>query len=215
MHTLVCEMRVNCFRKYLNLNVLALLTYKEYVKKNAPNTYNQSINCVEAETKMYYEQKSGYISFIKMGLCSFVVSTVLCKSTANEFQRISVFVLRELSPTFAEFSERKETSQTFANANENSDQRKIRLSANVNKSWSPWCFTLFILPTGYHSEDFEHRLLHDLFSGYSKEALPVRNKSEAIEVMFDMAYSQLIYLVRKLRTHILTRYLFKMWSLIM
>lgn len=126
MHTLVCEMRVNCFRKYLNLNVLALLTYKEYVKKNAPNTYNQSINCVEAETKMYYEQKSGYISFIKMGLCSFVVSTVLCKSTANEFQRISVFVLRELSPTFAEFSERKETSQTFANTNENSDQRKIR-----------------------------------------------------------------------------------------
>ena len=58
-------------------------------------------------------------------------------------------------------------------------------------------FHLFILAKGFHSEDFEHKLIHDLFkSGYSKEALPVRNKSEAIEVMFDMAYSQLIYLVR-------------------
>ena len=74
------------------------------------------------------------------------------------------------------------------------------------------CFALFILPTGHHSEDFEHRLIYDLFkSGYSKEALPVTNKSEAIEIMFDMAYSQLIYLVRKLWTHIhvLTRYHFK------
>lgn len=76
------------------------------------------------------------------------------------------------------------------------------------------CSALFILPTGHHSEDFEHRLIYDLFkSGYSKEALPVTNKSEAIEVMFDMAYSQLIYLVRKLRSRILTRYHFKMRSL--
>ena len=40
-------------------------------------------------------------------------------------------------------------------------------------------------------------MIYDLFkTGYSKEALPVINKSEAIEIMFDMAYSQLIYLVR-------------------
>ena len=56
------------------------------------------------------------------------------------------------------------------------------------------------LLAGQHREDFEHKLIYDLFkTGYSKEALPVINKSEAIEVMFDMAYSQLIYLVRYLR----------------
>ena len=43
------------------------------------------------------------------------------------------FVLHELSPTFAEFSERTQMSQTFANVNENSDQRKIRLSVNAKK----------------------------------------------------------------------------------
>ena len=58
--------------------------------------------------------------------------------------------------------------------------------------------TLYLL-VGQHREDFEHKLIYDLFkTGYSKEALPVMNKSEAIEVMFDMAYSQLIYLVRNL-----------------
>lgn len=55
------------------------------------------------------------------------------------------------------------------------------------------------LLVGQHKDDFEHKLIHDLFkTGYSKEVLPVINKSEAIEIMFDMAYSQLIYLVRKL-----------------
>lgn len=55
------------------------------------------------------------------------------------------------------------------------------------------------LLVGQHKDDFEHKLIHDLFkTGYSKEVLPVTNKSEAIEIMFDMAYSQLIYLVRKL-----------------
>ena len=57
---------------------------------------------------------------------------------------------------------------------------------------------LCLFYAGYHNDDFEHKLINDLFHlGYSKEALPVINKSEAIEVKFDMAYSQLIYLVRK------------------
>lgn len=69
-----------------------------------------------------------------------------------------------------------------------------------SSSWqlTKTCFTY--LSVGRHREDFEHKLIYDLFqTGYSKEALPVMNKSEAIEIMFDMAYSQLIYLVRKLR----------------
>ena len=63
------------------------------------------------------------------------------------------------------------------------------------------------LLVGQHREDFEHKLIYDLFkTGYSKEALPVINKSEAIEIMFDMAYSQLIYLVRYLRLGVLHCY---------
>lgn len=58
-------------------------------------------------------------------------------------------------------------------------------------------FTYLLI--GQHKDDFEHKLIRELFkTGYSKEVLPVINKSEAIEIMFDMAYSQLIYLVRKL-----------------
>ena len=96
------------------------------------------------------------------------------------------------------------------------DEATVLYNPRANKVFTS-IFTCSFYPytVGYHSEDFEHKLIHDLFkSGYSKEALPVRNKSEAIEVMFDMAYSQLIYLVRKQWTHILTRYLFKMRLLI-
>lgn len=51
-------------------------------------------------------------------------------------------------------------------------------------------FYLFILFKGFYSEDFEYKLIYDLFkSGYSKEVLFVRNKLEVIEVMFDMVYS--------------------------
>ncbi|XP_048581252.1 neuronal acetylcholine receptor subunit alpha-3 isoform X2 [Nematostella vectensis] len=67
------------------------------------------------------------------------------------------------------------------------------------------CFTTFsqwahkgqqTTETSYvdHTEDVEHRLLNDLFKDYNKEARPVLNKSEAIEVQFDMAYAQLINL---------------------
>lgn len=62
---------------------------------------------------------------------------------------------------------------------------------------SVWFVSLSFSYLGHHREDYEHKLIRELFqSGYSKEALPVTNKSEAIEVMFDLAYSQLIYLVR-------------------
>lgn len=51
---------------------------------------------------------------------------------------------------------------------------------------------------GNFKEDIEHKLINHLFkSSYSKEALPVDNKSEAVEVTFDLAYSQLIYLDSK------------------
>ena len=144
-----------------------------------------------------------------MVLFSLVISTVIYTKYANQFLRILFLVLLELQPRVVELSERNKMSRTFENANYNSNQRKIRFSANVKqilksriilkRLFTRICFTSFILPTGYHNEDFEHSLIHDLFkSGYSKDALPVRNKSEAIEVKFDLAYSQLIYLVRKL-----------------
>lgn len=67
-----------------------------------------------------------------MGLCSLVISTVLRKNNANEFQRISFFVPRELSPKNRNYIsvERNEMSRTFANANENSDRTKIRFNEN-------------------------------------------------------------------------------------
>ena len=76
----------------------------------------------------------------------------------------------------------------------------IGLSSLSSCSWPLTKTGFTYLLVGQHRDDFEHKLIHDLFTtGYSKEALPVINKSEAIEIMFDMAYSQLIYLVRKLR----------------
>lgn len=56
-------------------------------------------------------------------------------------------------------------------------------------------FTLFSLAA--HKNDYEHKLINDLFDGYSKDALPVMNKSTAIDVLFDLAYAQLISLVTK------------------
>ncbi|EDO45565.1 predicted protein, partial [Nematostella vectensis] len=50
---------------------------------------------------------------------------------------------------------------------------------------------------GAHKHDIEHKLLNDLFTNYSKIARPVLNKSEAIEVQFDLAYAQLINLNSK------------------
>mgnify|MGYP000418139986 CR=1 FL=1 len=58
-------------------------------------------------------------------------------------------------------------------------------------------FLPFFFPRGSHRTDYEHKLMKDLFQNYSKEARPVMNKSEAIAVKFDLAYSQLIYLVRR------------------
>ena len=46
------------------------------------------------------------------------------------------------------------------------------------------------------ADDDELRLVKDLFTNYSKEVRPVKNKSEAIEVVFGVAYTQLVELVR-------------------
>ena len=54
---------------------------------------------------------------------------------------------------------------------------------------------LILLP-GSHRMDPEHRLFKDLFDGYNFNARPVVNKSDAVVVRFDMAFSQLITLVR-------------------
>lgn len=58
---------------------------------------------------------------------------------------------------------------------------------------------LFFLPTfcfaGSHANDFEHRLMEHLFKGYNKDSRPVFNKSEAVNVELDVAYSQLVDLV--------------------
>lgn len=49
-------------------------------------------------------------------------------------------------------------------------------------------------------DDDELRLINDLFSKYNKEVRPVKNKSQAIEVVFGIAYTQLVELVRDLKT---------------
>ena len=46
-----------------------------------------------------------------------------------------------------------------------------------------------------HRDDFEHKLLKDLFNQYNKESRPVYNKSKAVDVELDIAYSQLVNLV--------------------
>lgn len=46
-------------------------------------------------------------------------------------------------------------------------------------------------------EDMEHCLIHTLLKGYNKNVRPVKKKSEAIQVAFDIAYSQLVDLVSK------------------
>lgn len=56
-------------------------------------------------------------------------------------------------------------------------------------------FTLF--SPAAHKNDYEHKLINELFAGYKKDALPVMNKSIAIDVHFDLAYVQLISLVTK------------------
>lgn len=65
---------------------------------------------------------------------------------------------------------------------------------------------------GSHTDDYQHKLIADLFKGYSKDALPVMNKSEAIEVKFDLAYSQLIYLDSKNQILSSKVWLRQMWT---
>lgn len=48
------------------------------------------------------------------------------------------------------------------------------------------------LSQGSHANDFEHRLMEHLFKGYNKDSRPVFNKSEAVNVELDVAYSQLV-----------------------
>lgn len=49
--------------------------------------------------------------------------------------------------------------------------------------------------------DPEYQLIRDLFMNYSSEVRPVLNKTgEPVVVEFDMAYSQLVYLVRFINT---------------
>lgn len=45
---------------------------------------------------------------------------------------------------------------------------------------------------GSHVNDSEHRLIEDLLRDYKKDSRPVFNKSEAVKVELDVAYSQLV-----------------------
>lgn len=59
-------------------------------------------------------------------------------------------------------------------------------------------FSLFpVLNLGSHVNDSEHRLIEDLLTDYKKDSRPVFNKSEAVKVELDVAYSQLVDLVRR------------------
>lgn len=51
---------------------------------------------------------------------------------------------------------------------------------------------------GSHAKDYEHRLMKDLFDGYNKDSRPVFDKSKAVDVELDVAYSQLVDLVSRL-----------------
>lgn len=44
-------------------------------------------------------------------------------------------------------------------------------------------------------DDLEKRLVKHLFDGYNKEVRPVRRKEDAVQVVFGMAYTQLLDLV--------------------
>lgn len=54
-----------------------------------------------------------------------------------------------------------------------------------------------MLNIGSHVNDSEHRLIEDLLRNYKKDSRPVFNKSEAVKVELDVAYSQLVDLVRR------------------
>lgn len=63
-------------------------------------------------------------------------------------------------------------------------------------------FSLFlVLNIGSHVNDSEHRLIEDLLKDYKKDSRPVFNKSEAVKVELDVAYSQLVDLVRRPYLH--------------
>ena len=59
---------------------------------------------------------------------------------------------------------------------------------------------VFILDAVKKSDDDELRLVKDLFNNYSKEVRPVKNKKAAIEVIFGIAYTQLVELVSTFKT---------------
>lgn len=154
---------------------------------------------------MNYEQKSIYL--IKWDFVYLLYLQYYAKEMQTNSCEFRSLFSANYRRHFPNSQARNEMTRTFANANKKFRPKEITIcgeceqilkSRIIFKRLSTHdMFYLSILLIGYHSEDFEHRLIHDLFkSGYSKEALPVRNKSEAIEVMFDMAYSQLIYLVR-------------------
>lgn len=58
-----------------------------------------------------------------------------------------------------------------------------------------------MLNIGSHVNDSEHRLIEDLLRDYKKDSRPVFNKSEAVKVELDVAYSQLVDLVRRSFLH--------------
>ena len=63
-----------------------------------------------------------------------------------------------------------------------------------------WCLDI-ICNLGHHANDSEHQLMKDLFDGYNKDSRPVFNKSKAVNVELDVAYSQLVDLVRLNKIH--------------
>lgn len=68
--------------------------------------------------------------------------------------------------------------------------------ASANKLHCKSITFIIFISSGSHTNDFEHLLMRDLFKGYNKESRPVFNKSTAVNVQLDVAYSQLVELVR-------------------
>lgn len=74
------------------------------------------------------------------------------------------------------------------------------MQSNIYSLNIAWTNLQHFLPTDAvtKSDDDELRLVKDLFTNYSKEVRPVRNKNAAIKVIFGIAYTQLVELVSEL-----------------
>ena len=65
----------------------------------------------------------------------------------------------------------------------------------------------YLLSTAPHNQDDdEMRLVSHLLKTYNKEVRPVQNKSDAVQVIFGMAYTQLLDLVRYFHAHFISSF---------